>query len=137
MFLIATRLAFCTRKRSFACTQSQRLFHKKYPITVTYTKYSASFIKNGEQVMFTNFTRITIKDNRGQNSGKSKSEFELERSFMQEPQFDKVLRQGFLFVKADQIQNWSEQECRTVRECLQIMVKSTCNVTVYKWKNFC
>ena len=86
--------------------------------------------------MFTNFTRITVKDNRGQNSGKSKSEFELERSFMQEPQFDKVLRQGFLFVKADQIQNWSEQECRTVRECLQIMVKSTCNVTVYKWKTF-
>ena len=30
----------------------------------------------------------------------------------------------------------TEQECRTVRECLQIMVKSTCNVTVYKWKNF-
>ena len=101
------RLAFCTRKRSFACTQSQRLFHKKYPITVAYTKESTSFIKNGEQVMFTNFTRITIR-HRGQNSGKSKWEFELERSFMQEPQFDKVLRQGFLFVKADQIQNWSE-----------------------------
>ena len=33
---------------------------------------------------------------------------------MQEPQLDKVLRQGFVFVKADQIQNWSEQECRTV-----------------------
>ena len=62
--------------------------------------------------------------------------FELERSFMQEPQFDKVLRQGFLFVKTDRIQNWSEKECRTVRECLQIMVKSTCNVAVYKWKNF-
>ena len=48
-----SRLAFCTRKRSFACTQSQRLFHKKYPITVAYTKYSYSFIENGEQVMFT------------------------------------------------------------------------------------
>ena len=33
---------------------------------------------------------------------------------MQEPQLDKVLRQGFVFVKADRIQNWSEQECRTV-----------------------
>ena len=105
-------------------------------MTVAYTKYSNLFIKSGEQVMSTNFTQITIKDNRGQNSGKSKWEFELERSFMQEPQFDKVLRQGFLFVKADRIQNWSEQECSTVRECLQIMVKSTCNVTVYTWKNF-
>ena len=57
---------------------------------------------------------------------------------MQEPQLDKVLRQAFLFLKADRIQNWSEQECSTVRECLQIMMKSTCNynVTVYKWKNF-
>ena len=60
----------------------------------------------------------------------------LREVIMQEPQLDKVLRQGFLFVKADRIQNWSEQECRTVLECLQIMVKSTCNVTVYKWKNF-
>ena len=92
-------------------------YSTKKPITVAYTKYSTSFIKNenGEQVMFTNFTRITIKDNRGQNSGKSKWEFELERSFMQEPQFDKELRQGFLFVKADRIQNWSEHE--TVQDC--------------------
>ena len=60
----------------------------------------------------------------------------LREVFMQEPHLDKVLRQGFVFVKADRIQNWSEQECRTVLECLQIMVKSTCNVTVYKWKNF-
>ena len=40
--------------------------------------------------------------------------FELERGFYARPQLDKVLRQGFLFVKTDRIQNWSEQECRTV-----------------------
>ena len=39
---------------------------------------------------------------------------------MQEPQLDKVVSQGFLFVKAIRIQNWSEQECRTVCKCLQI-----------------
>ena len=71
LYRLSARLAFCTRKRSFACTQSQRLFHKKYPITVAYTKYTTSLIKNSEQVMFMNFTRITIKGNRGQNSGKS------------------------------------------------------------------
>ena len=60
--------------------------------------------------------------------------FELGRGFNARTTVGKVLRQGFVFVKADQ--NWSEQECRTVLECLQIMVKSTCNVTVYKWKNF-
>ena len=67
--------------------------------------------------MFMNFTRITIKGNRGQNSGKSEwkqMDLSLREVFMQEPQLDKVLRQGFLFVKADRIQNWSEQECRTV-----------------------
>ena len=51
---------------------------------------------------------------------------------MQEPQLDKVLRQGRLHVKACRNKNWSELE--NSMESLQIMMKSTCNVAVYKWK---
>ena len=57
------------------------------------------------------FARITIKDNRNQNSSKNKGkhrDLSFREVFMQESQLDKMLRQTFLFVKAGRgrIQNW-------------------------------
>ena len=40
--------------------------------------------------------------------------FELERGFYARTTVGQGATPGFLFVKADRIQNWSEQECRTV-----------------------
>ena len=56
------------------------------------------------------FARITIKDNRNQNSSKNKGkrrDLSFREVFMQESQLDKMLRQTFLFVKASRgrIQN--------------------------------
>lgn len=43
--------------------------------------------------------------------------------------------QRFLFVKAGPIVlKWSELD--SCSECLQILAKSACHATVYKWKNF-
>ena len=66
-------------------------------------KYFSSLIQNGKQIIFMDFVRITIKDNRNQNSSKNKGkrkDLSFREVFMQESQLDKVLRQTFLFVKA-------------------------------------
>ena len=66
-------------------------------------KYFSSLIQNGEQIIFMDFARITIKDNRNQNSSKNKGkrrDLSFREVFMQESQLDKVLRQTFLIVKA-------------------------------------
>ena len=86
------------------------------------------------------FARITIKDNRNQNSSKNKGkrrDLGFREVFMQELQLDKVLRQTFSICKGWSL--WSNSklsELDSRRECLQTMAKSTCHMTVCKWKSF-
>ena len=65
------RNATCAASKTSKVPTQDALLFISYSMTVAYTKYISSLIKNGEQVMLMNFMRITIKDSRGQNSGKS------------------------------------------------------------------
>ena len=47
-----------------ACTQIQRLFHKKYSIKLSYRKYTTSLMQNGGQIsIYTNHNKANKKQN--------------------------------------------------------------------------
>ena len=103
LHIFSSRLVFLHAKTLIRLYAKPAVIPQKIPITIAYTKYVPSLIQNGEQIIFMAFARITIKDNRNQNSSKSKGkrrDLSFTEVLMKELQLQKVLRQTFLFVKA-------------------------------------